>query len=808
MARRCSRATSQQSPVRRPTAAAILMCFCLLPSAAQAGLYTASDQITLLTRDNVESVLVNSTAAAVVEFYASWCGHCISFSPVYKSLARDISEWRPAVSLAAVDCAAEENRKICVDYKIRGFPSIKFFRAFSKEDSYGTNYLGFPRDISGLRHAIIDSLETHGEPWPPSCPPLEPISPAEVDVFFGTNPVQYLALIFEESRSYVGREVILDLLQFENITVRRVLSSEVSLVTKLGVTEFPSCYLYYPDGQFSRLQVSREARSFYTYALMRLPGVLRSGKAGLISSVVITNSSAEPWRSFNRTRVYMADLESTLHYALRVELAAHSLIKGEALTSLKNYIAVLAKYFPGRSVVMNLLKSLNSWLQNQTADHISYEAFREMLDNTAQVPDAALPEGERWVGCQGSQPHFRRYPCGVWTLFHVLTVQADSAGASNPHEVLSVMRSYVKNFFGCRDCADHFETMAREGLRTVSSPPSAMLWLWSAHNRVNSRIAGALSEDPHFPKIQWPPPEMCSSCHAASSDGEHRWNTNRVLSFLSSHFSSSRILNDYLEDESQVLEKQRQKHEQQLKLVLQRKAREASNSVTLPPSSSSSPSSPLEEDEEEKEEEEPDDGVAYEEDEVGEEAAAVREMEEKSAKPKPKVEGGADHQQRHKKPSFVGLRMREPQEDIVDLDSFVNKHFGAKVLQFASSSLVKQRTLQRKVEQEPRPVFGLSLELDAGVGMVGLQPIDQDLHAGFGGQTKRLQKRELAGRYFEEGPGPGPGGRWISVLSVGFSKLDVSLCVVLYFLSTACLLGMYLFFRNRLKRRRIKLALP
>lgn len=91
MARRCSRATSQQTPVRRPTAAAILMCFCLLPSAAQAGLYTASDQITLLTRDNVESVLVNSTAAAVVEFYASWCGHCISFSPVYKSLARDIS---------------------------------------------------------------------------------------------------------------------------------------------------------------------------------------------------------------------------------------------------------------------------------------------------------------------------------------------------------------------------------------------------------------------------------------------------------------------------------------------------------------------------------------------------------------------------------------------------------------------------------------------------------------------------------------------------------------------------------------------
>ena len=39
----------------------------------------------------------------------------------------------------------------------------------------------------------------------------------------------------------------------------------------------------------------------------------------------------------------MADLESTLHYSLRVELAPHTVIKGEALTSLKKFISVLAK---------------------------------------------------------------------------------------------------------------------------------------------------------------------------------------------------------------------------------------------------------------------------------------------------------------------------------------------------------------------------------------------------------------------------------------------------------------------------------
>lgn len=33
----------------------------------------------------------------------------------------------------------------------------------------------------------------------------------------------------------------------------------------------------------------------------------------------------------------------------------------------------------------NLLKDLNSWLQKQTGDHISYEAFKEKLEKDAQV---------------------------------------------------------------------------------------------------------------------------------------------------------------------------------------------------------------------------------------------------------------------------------------------------------------------------------------------------------------------------------------------------------------------------------------
>lgn len=50
-------------------------------------------------------------------------------------------------------------------------------------------------------------------------------------------------------------QVILDLLQFDNIAVRRVLNTEEELVSKMAVIDFPSCYLYYQRGNFSRLNV-------------------------------------------------------------------------------------------------------------------------------------------------------------------------------------------------------------------------------------------------------------------------------------------------------------------------------------------------------------------------------------------------------------------------------------------------------------------------------------------------------------------------------------------------------------------------
>lgn len=248
--------------------------------------------------------------------------------------------------------------------------------------------------------------------------------------------------------------------------------------------------------------------------------------------------------------------------------------------------------------------------------------------------------------------------------------------------------------------------------------------------------------------------------------------------FLQNYFSSARILTDYLQDETQALIHQRNRltaarMEKEAGRGMERRAREVLDSHPA--------EEPQEEEQEEEEEEEP-------------------ALEEQAGEPYPaELEGmgetGADttnnqapwekpqRPQSQHKPRIVGLKLRERQEDIVDLDSFVNQHYKAKALRAAAmSGVVRRRSLQKKEDAE-------DLQFEGG------WRVKRDL----GSQEENLG--------IEPYPRP-QSKRWMSLLSVGFSRLDVSLCVLLYLLSTMCLLAMYLYFKLRIKLRRAKVSLP
>lgn len=130
----------------------------------------------------------------------------------------------------------------------------------------------------------------------------------------------------------------------------------------------------------------------------------------------------------------------------------------------------------------------------------------------------------------------------MWTLFHSLTVgaatQTKRRVTPGSDMVLKAILLYVRHFFGCAGCSKHFQEMAADrGLQEVSGLNEAALWLWEAHNVVNKRLKGDLTEDPAHPKIQFPSLVACMTCKGVGED----WEQDEVLGYLKQRYSKSNI---------------------------------------------------------------------------------------------------------------------------------------------------------------------------------------------------------------------------------------------------------------------------
>ncbi|KAM4642243.1 sulfhydryl oxidase 1 [Discoglossus pictus] len=709
----------------------------------QAGLYSKDEPLVSLA-GATRSLLLNSSSAWLAEFYATWCGHCQHFSQFWSALAEDVKDWRPVLYLGVLDCAEESNRGPCTEFGIAGYPSLKFFKPFSETPS---DSIRIPvSSVIEIRQKVVDNLESSP---PPSCPSLMPISANEVNDFFTNNNKKYLALIFENKKSYTGREVTLDMVQYDGISVHRVLSDQTDLVERFKVSTFPSMFLLSKNGSISNIRMDYVTRPLYTNYLRSLLGVQKKNLALIGWSETIAGGTSATRRHADGSKLYMADLESALHYSLRVEVGRLPTIEGDRLKALAGYVKVLRKYFPARPMLKTLLNYLSVWLRSKIKIGVSFKDFEDVLNNKNQAKQmkAVLAPDENYVWCEGSKPEFRGYPCSLWTLFHTLTVQAQDLarqGLTRSYhlEVLSAMREYVRHFFGCRDCAEHFESMAAESMRKVSSLDEAIMWLWDRHNSVNKRLSGAESDDPEFPKVQWPTEELCPLCRKGEAVEGDIWDRQNVLSLLKTHFAKSNIDYSYLEDEEVLLKNQKKGTSPG------RSKREVGDEKALS-------------------------------NEEGKNIPANEDDEEKSD-----IDTISKDMFAHQRPRIIKMKLAahvqpEDEEDIVDLDTFV----------------------QRKSIQNSHRAHHPETLLD---------PVDVEFdHLA---AEERLLKRGVDTKYLigivmETGEVNWK-GRWVKMLEVGFSRLDISLCVVLYFLSSMCLLIMYLYLSLRTRCLRPRCQCP
>ena len=127
-----------------------------------------------------------------------------------------------------------------------------------------------------------------------------------------------------------------------------------------------------------------------------------------------------------------------------------------AFGALQAWLRLLADYLPGatlRAAFGRLSAALTLEAQGGSSGEgqMARERWNQMLD-AALFDQSLLPRHPQWRVCVGSTwEHHRGYPCGLWLLFHTLSMRHESQGAAAAQQsaqFVPVLRGFVSHFFG------------------------------------------------------------------------------------------------------------------------------------------------------------------------------------------------------------------------------------------------------------------------------------------------------------------------------------------------------------------------
>lgn len=79
--------------------------------------------VTVVTDDTFESLIINAESPALVDFWATWCGPCRIIAPHVEALAEEYSG-KAVVAKLDVDT----NRDTAIKFGIQSIPTLLFFK--------------------------------------------------------------------------------------------------------------------------------------------------------------------------------------------------------------------------------------------------------------------------------------------------------------------------------------------------------------------------------------------------------------------------------------------------------------------------------------------------------------------------------------------------------------------------------------------------------------------------------------------------------------------------------------------------------
>jgi hypothetical protein len=169
------------------------------------------------------------------------------------------------------------------------------------------------------------------------------------------------------------------------------------------------------------------------------------------------------------------------------------------------------------------------------AKEVSKELELAMRDRSNMHVDewkTILDQKESFREDKKKYKHCKQYSCGLWQLFHILSLSADREfldergvriASARASEVMDFTRFVVDNFFQCEECHREFLTMFdnKEHDRPVVhvTRDKVAMWLWRVHNAVTARLA---KDKPNVDPV-WPPTSRISATQTRSALVANYW---------------------------------------------------------------------------------------------------------------------------------------------------------------------------------------------------------------------------------------------------------------------------------------------
>lgn len=107
------------------------------------------------TAESFQSTVTMTHEPWFIKFYAPWCHHCQAMAPTWVQVAK---EMQGKLNVGEVNCDAEKH--LCKDARVRGYPTILFFRGGERVEYEGLRGIGdfihYAEKAVGLSHGVPD----------------------------------------------------------------------------------------------------------------------------------------------------------------------------------------------------------------------------------------------------------------------------------------------------------------------------------------------------------------------------------------------------------------------------------------------------------------------------------------------------------------------------------------------------------------------------------------------------------------------------------------------------------------------------